>query len=401
MDDDGPPKLGPTTRALQAVHAASAAFAVPAAGGERPHVLPIVQTANYDYPDAASADQAAQGKAYLYSRVGNPTVDAFARVVAELEGAERGLAFGSGMAAISSAILSQVQRGQRILAAEGLYGTTHELLHDQLPRFGVDTTFVDACDLGAVERGLQAGARLLYVETITNPLVRVPDLPALGRLCREHGARVIVDNTFATPLLARPLEHGATLVVHSASKYLGGHGDIIAGVVCGGAEAVRAAGEMLKIFGGMLDPFAAWLALRGIRTMPLRVERQVATAHFVATALAGTPRVVRVHYPGLPGHPDHEVAKRVLAGPGAMLSFEVEGGLEGARRVYDRARVIRRASSLGEIESLFTHPASFSHRGVSAEERARTGIGEGLLRLSIGIEDPVDLIDDLHQALAV
>ena len=401
--DELPPERPPAgpgagTRVLTAVHDATARFAVPAAGGERPHILPLVQSAAFDYPDAASADLAARGQGYLYSRVGNPTVEAFARVIAELEGGAGALAFASGMAAISAALLSRVRAGDRILAADGLYGTSHELLTSFLPRYGVEADFVDACDPAAVERALRPTTRVIYVETITNPLVRVPDLPRLAAIARAHDAALIVDNTFATPLLSQPLKHGATLSLHSASKYLSGHGDLIGGVVVGSDADMARVGEVLKIVGGMMDPFCAWLALRGVRTLALRVERQVASAQLIAATLAETPGITRVAYPGLRAHPDHEVAQRVLRAPGAMLAFDV-GSLAAARRMYDRARLVRRAASLGEIDSLFTHPVSFSHRGVPAAERERAGITEGLLRLSVGIEDPTDLIDDLLQAL--
>ena len=392
------PGPGAGTRVLAAVHDATARFAVPAAGGERPHILPLVQSATFDYPDAAAADLAARGQAYIYSRAGNPTIEAFARVIADLEGAGQGLAFASGMAAVTAALLSRVRAGDRILAAEGLYGTTQELLTGFLPRFGVETDFVDACDPAAVERALRPTTRALYVETITNPLVRVPDLPRLAAIARSRDAAFIVDNTFATPLLAQPLAHGATLVLHSASKYLSGHGDLIGGVVCGADGDMARVFEVLKIVGGMMDPFAAWLALRGVRTLALRVERQVASAQLIAATLAEAPGIKRVAYPGLRSHPDHEVAQRVLRAPGAMLSFDV-GSLAAARRIYDRARLVRRAASLGEIDSLFTHPVSFSHRGVAQAERERTGITDGLLRLSVGIEEPTDLLDDLLQAL--
>jgi len=383
--------------ATRAVHAADGAWR--AAAGESSHVPPIYQTTNFDYPDARAADEAAQGRAYLYTRDGNPSQDALAQAVARLEGGAAGLAFASGMSALCGALLAHLERGDHVVASEGLYGGTTEVLTHLLPRAGIEHTLTQAWDAGAVERALKPATRALVVETVTNPLLRVADLPALAALCLERRIALIVDSTFATPILCRPLEHGATLVMHSATKYLGGHGDVMAGILVGSSDAIARVRTFRSMCGGVLDPFAAWLALRGLRTLALRVERQCENAAHLARGLEGLRGIERVHYPGLPSHPDHARARRLLARPGAMVSFEVSGGGEGARRFYDRVRLIARAASLGEVESLLTHPASFSHRSLPAAERARLGIGEGLLRLSVGIEDPDDLLEDVRQAL--
>jgi cystathionine beta-lyase/cystathionine gamma-synthase len=388
-----PPQLGLATRA---VHVAREGAAL-GPHGERAATAPLYQTANYVYEDAAGAAHAAEGESFLYSRHGNPTTDGLARAVAALEGAEEGLVFSSGMAAVSTALFAAGAGGE-VLAAEGIYGGTTELLSGLAPRLGLRARFVPAWDLAAVEAALGDDTKVLLVETLSNPLLRVPDLRALGALARARGVTFVVDSTFTTPCLVRPLEHGANLVVHSVSKYLSGHGDVVGGVVVGSAAAVAPLRKARTLLGGNMDPFAAWLALRGLRTLPLRLARQCGSAVLLAAVLETLPGVVRVHHPSLPSHPDHALARRQLDAPGAMISVQLADGA-AARRFYDRVRVFSRAASLGEVVSLVTHPASFSHGTVPPAERARLGIDEGLLRLSIGIEDIADLEADLRQAL--
>jgi methionine-gamma-lyase len=368
--------------------------------GERAATAALHQTANYVYADAAGAAHAAGGESFIYSRHGNPTVDAFARAVADLEGAEAGLAFASGMAAVSTAIFAQAgAEGIEVLAAEGIYGGTTELLSGLGTRFGVRARFAPAWDLAAFEAAIGPRTKVVLVETLSNPLLRVPDLRALGALARARGLTFVVDSTFTTPCLIRPLDLGADLVVHSVSKYLSGHGDVIGGVAVGRAEAMAPLRATRTLLGGSMDPFAAWLALRGLRTLPLRLARQCESAVVLAAVLETLPSVRRVHHPSLPRHPDHAVARAQLAAPGAMITLELADGA-AARRFYDRVRVFTRAASLGEVVSLVTHPASFSHGMLTPEERARLGIDEGLVRLSVGIEDVADLEADLRQALA-
>jgi methionine-gamma-lyase len=388
----GPP-LGPGTRAAHLGREG------PPLGehGERPHSPPLYQTTNFGYADAAGAARAAAGEAYIYARHGNPTTDALGGAVADLEGAEAGLTFASGMAAIATAVVAFAAGGE-VLASEGMYGGSIELVARLAPRLGIAPRFVPAWDLGAVERAVGPDTRVLLVETLSNPLLRVPDLRALGVLARERRIALVVDATFTTPCLGRPLEHGATLVVHSVSKYISGHGDVLGGVAVGAMADVKRLGEPRVLLGGVMDPFAAWLALRGLRTLPLRMERQCASAARLADALARMPGVRRVHYPGRADHPDDAVARALYGSGGAMVAFELADGAAAAR-CYDRLRVVSRAASLGEVCSLMTHPASFSHRGLPPEERARLGIGDGLLRLSVGIEDVADLEADLAQAV--
>jgi methionine-gamma-lyase len=384
-------------RATLCAHAGEDAPELPA--GATPHAPPLFQTSGFEYPDALHAEAAARGELPIYSRDANPTDDRLAYAVAALEGAEAAVVFSSGMGAIAAALESFVGAGGHVVSVAGLYGGSHELITQVLPRFGVTTTLAAEASARAIEAALQRDTKVVHVESISNPLLRVADVDGIAAVCRARGVPLVVDATFATPLLQRPIERGATLSVHSATKYIAGHGDLLCGIVSGAQAAIAEVRRLRKFHGACVDPFAAWLALRGLRTLALRLERQVASATAIARALHDLPAVKRVHYPGLPSHPDHELAKRVLDGGGAMVSFEVAGELEGARRVYNRVRLIARAASLGDVTSLLTHPATFSHAKLSDDEREHAGITDGLLRLSVGIEDAGDLIDDLRQAL--
>jgi methionine-gamma-lyase len=387
------------TKSFGAADGPEAGFAALGRAGETAHAVPLFLTSNFSYPHARAADAAAEGRAFLYSRTANPTCVAFEAALCDLEGGVAGLSFASGMAAIATAVLALADGGEA-LASEGIYGGTTELLRDLGPRHGVRPRYVPAWDTEAVQAALTPSTRVVVCEVLSNPLLRVTDLRALAALLRKRGVLLVVDATFATPALCRPLELGADVVVHSVSKYIGGHGDLIGGVaVCRDPAIAARLRRHRTLLGGTMDPFCAWLSLRGLRTLAVRVERQCATAARLARTLARLPGVRAVHYPGLRHHPDHARAGRVLAAPGAMISFELANGA-AARRFYDRVRVIARAASLGEASSLLTHPASFSHRGLGAKERARQGIHDGLLRISVGLEDPRDLEDDIRRALA-
>lgn len=367
--------------------------------GVRSHAPPLYQTSGFEYPSHAEAEAAARGELYLYSRDANPTEDRLAHAIAELEGAEDACIFSSGMGAIAAALQAYADGGGHVVATEGLYGVTHAFLTDHLPRYGCAYTLVPLARAEAIDAAIKPETKVVYVESITNPLLRVADVDGVAAVCRARGVPLVVDATFATPLLQRPIERGAILSVHSATKYIGGHGDLLLGVVSGPKSEVEKVRLLRKRLGGNADPFGAWLALRGLRTMALRVERQTASALAIARALEHADGVERVYYPSLPSHPDHEIAGRVLDGGGGMVSFEVKGGLAGARRVYDKLRLVARAASLGDVTSLMTHPATFSHNRLSEIERRRFGITDGLLRLSVGIEDALDVVDDLRQAL--
>jgi methionine-gamma-lyase len=374
--------------------------AAPLPQGVATHAPAIYQTSGFEYPSHVEAEAAARGEIYLYSRDANPTEDRLAHAIAELEGAEDACVFGSGMAAMSAALLALVESGGHVVSIEGLYGGTTALITTQLPRFGITHTLVSEARPDAIEAAIGPETRVVHIESITNPLLRVADVDAIAAICRRRGVPLMVDATFATPLLQRPLERGATLSVHSATKYIGGHGDLLLGVVSGARDQIAKVRRVRKLQGGNADPFGAWLALRGLRTLALRMERQTSSALAIARALVELPGVERVHHPSLPSHPDHAIAARVLDGGGAMVSFEVAGGLARARRVYDRLQLIARAASLGDVTSLMTHPATFSHVGLLPEQRRRAGITDGLLRLSVGIEDAADLVADLAHALA-
>ena len=360
----------------------------------------------YDSMDDLDAIFGTEREGYVYPRYGSPTVAAFETAMAELEEGAAAQAFGSGMAAVHAALLAAgVRSGTSVVAAMDLYGATYTLLKRLLTELGVTTRFVNVTDLSAVEEALvQVGPVALLVEIISNPLIKVPDVPALTDLAHSHGTKFLIDNTFASPFLYTPLRHGADFVIHSATKYIAGHGDVMAGVVITSEEYRREMYELNKLVGSVLGPFEAWLALRGLKTLPLRVRQQFANAVRVAEWLAGHPKIARVHYPGLASHPQHAVARRLFGarGFGGMLSFEIAGADKGiAFRFMESLKLCSPATTLGDIFSLVLHPATTSHRSLSEKERKKVGISEGLVRLSVGIEEADDIIADLEQALDV
>ncbi len=386
---------GFTTRAIRAATRAPRV-------DQRPTSVPIYQAVTFSSADAEELGAVTTGvtQGYVYARLGNPTVDALADAAAELHGAEAGFATATGMAAIHLAVGSLVGTGDRIVATRSLYGTTRALFTTVFARFGVETAFVDPADHAAVEAALAAApTRILYLETISNPTIAVADLPALAALGHRHGAAVVVDNTFASPALCRPLEHGADLVVESATKYLSGHSDVLAGVVVGSSARIEAVRALHVETGGTLAPFSSFLVLRGIPTLALRMERHAATAARLAAFLETAPGVARVLYPMLPSHPDHAVAARLLAAGGGMLAVELAGGAAAARAFVDALRIPERTASLGSIHTIVVHPPSTTHRQLGPAELAEAGIAPGLLRVSVGIEDADDLLADAAQAL--
>jgi len=363
---------------------------------------PIFQTAVFELEDAAAGARFAQEIAptEYYTRWGNPTTRQAEAVIAALEGGERALVLSSGMAAITVAVLACVKSGEHIVAGRSLYAATMEFFRDTLPRLGIEITFVTPTDPENFRRAIRPNTKLIYVETPSNPRLDLTDLNAVAHLARERGIFTIADNTFATPYNQRPLQRGIDAVVHSATKYLGGHHDLTAGAIVGSAAFIERCWQYAKLFGPTLSPFEAWLLIRGMKTFGLRLERQNATAQRIAEFLEAHPQVERVFYPGLPSHPQHDLARRQMRGFGGMIAFEVKGGREAGRRLVESVRVITLAVSLGGVTSLIQHPASMSHGPIPEEERLATGITEGLVRLSVGIEDVEDLIADLKQALA-
>lgn len=361
---------------------------------------PIYRTTTFRFESAAQNAAYLRGEPdlWLYSRYENPTVRAAEEKLAALLGAEEACLFASGMAAITTTILSRVKAGDEILCAASIYGGVFRFLRDDLSRWGVATRFVAPPDLPGAIRDAGPAARLVVVETPVNPTLRVLDLRALSTAARARGLPLLVDSTFASPVNQRTLALGAELVLESCTKYLGGHSDVLAGVVAGARADVAPARKLLRNLGGTLDPTSAYELLRGMKTLEVRVRRQNESALAVARALEG--RVARVLHPGLASHPDHALAREQMSGAGGMVTIEVAGGLDGASRVYDRLKLIARASSLGGVESVVSLPVLSSHWGFSPDELRAAGVTDGMLRISIGLEDPADLIADLEQALA-
>ncbi len=391
------------TFATRAVHAGERA--------PRPDFTPVTTPIHptvgylYDSMDDLDAIFATTRAGYVYPRYGSPTVAAFELAVAELEGGDTAQAFASGMGAVHAALLGAgVRAGTGVVAALDLYGATYTLLSRLFIELEVAARFVDVTDLAAVKTVLaELRPAALIVETISNPLLKVADLPALVDLARRYGAHLLVDNTFASPYLCNPLSHGADFVIHSATKYIGGHGDVMAGVVVTSRENRVELFELNKLIGGVLGPFEAWLALRGLKTLPLRVRQQCANAAHIASWLNKHPKIACVNYPGLPDHPQRELARHLFneRGYGGMLSFEIAGADQAAAfRFMEALELCLPATTLGDIYTLVLHPATSSHRSLSAEERGRIGIHDGLVRMSVGIEDAPDIIADLEQALA-
>ena len=366
-------------------------------------VVPAIeQVSTYAFEDSetfsrASADKVGSG--YVYTRWANRTTDAFGAAMADLEGTEEAEPFSSGMAAISAAFFALCDPGDRILSARQLYGGTHSLTAGLLPRFGIETTLCDVDDFDRMKVELQ-GAKLLYCETIGNPAMRVADLERLGELAHDAGVPMVVDNTFASPVLCRPAEHGATAVVHSATKFIGGHHDLIGGVLCTDHDTMLKVRAWARELGPTLAPFNAWLALRGIATMPLRVERSSASALEIARFLETHEAVDAVYYPALDTSQDKALCDRLLGGlGGGTLAFNVVGGKEQASRFQNRLELIRPAASLGGSHSLIVHAASVTHTQLDDSELEAAGISAGFCRLSVGLEDAADLIADLDQGL--
>ena len=373
----------------------------------RPVSTPIWPTVGYLYESMDDLDAVFAGSKHgqIYLRYSNPTVEAFETAVADLEMAEAAQAYGSGMAAIHASLLAAgVKAGTSVIAALDVYGATFSLLRSLFESLGVKVRMVNVTDHAEVEKALkETGAVVLYVESISNPLLKVADIPALAGLAHRHGASLLVDNTFASPYLINPFRHGTDFVIHSATKYLSGHGDVLAGVVATSRENKGKLFDLNKLVGGVLGPFEAWLALRGLKTLPLRMKQQCQNAQRIAEWLMKHPRIKKVNYPGLAVHPQHVLAKSLFEerGYGGVLSFEIdEADKAQVFRFMESLTVCLPATTLGDVYSLVLHPATSSHRSLTAEERARVGIPDGLVRLSAGIESVEDILSDLESALS-
>ncbi|MEE4117631.1 MAG: O-succinylhomoserine sulfhydrylase [Paracoccaceae bacterium] len=394
-DSDTPKRQGARTRAVHAGIRRSGY-------GEVSEALFLTQGFVYD-----SAEQAEQrflkagDDEFIYARYGNPTVRMFEDRIAALEGAEDAFATASGMAAVNGALMSMLQAGDHVVSSRALFGSCLYILEEVLARFGVDVTFVDGTDLDAWRAAIRPGTRAVFLETIANPTLEVIDLPAVAELAHAAGASVIVDNVFATPVFSRALEHGADVVIYSATKHIDGQGRALGGVILGTRDFVRKTVEpYLKHTGGAMSPFNAWIMLKGLETMDLRVRAQSQTAQALAEALEGDARLARVLYPGLPSHPQHAVAARLMERGGTVLSVDVAGGQEAAFRFLNALEIVTISNNLGDAKSIATHPATTTHQRLPDAQKAALGITPGLVRLSVGLEDPADLLADLRAGLA-
>lgn len=363
--------------------------------------LHLTSTFAFETAEQGGARFAGEASGHIYTRISNPTTDLLEQRMASLEGGDAAVAMASGMGAITSVLWSFLRAGDELITDKTLYGCTFSFFQHGLSRFGVTVTHVDLTNPLALETAISDKTKIVYFETPANPNMRLVDITAISAIAKRHGARTVVDNTYATPVQTRPLEHGADIVVHSATKYLGGHGDLVAGIAIGAADdmaEVRMVG-VKDMTGSVLAPFNAMLILRGLKTLSLRVERHAQSAQHVAEMLVEHPAVGAVFYPGLPGFAQHDLAKRQMDGFGGMIAFELKGGYASGIAMMNRLQLIRRAVSLGDAETLIQHPASMTHSTYSREEREAHGISEGLVRISVGLEDVSDLVADLHQAL--
>lgn len=367
----------------------------------KPAITPAHMTATYKFNTSDELIDVVQShEGYIYSRWDNPSVVEVEQTVAKLEGYDRGIGFSSGMAAISTSVLSHVKAGARIVAMQEIYGGTYELLNDMMPKLDVNSVLINCWDTDALMAEIEKGLDILYLETPTNPLLRVVDIQPLAEAAHKKGAVVMIDNTFASPVNQRPIDFGVDVILHSVTKYLGGHHDITAGMVCCNAPHYEKIWNYRKIMGGIMDPMAAFLAMRGIRTLDLRIQQHNTSAMKIARFLESHSKIKETFYPGLENHPDHEIANRQMKGFGGMLSFDVDGDFDQTKAFMDRLEQISIATSLGGVTSIANQPITNTHVALSPENRKKAGVSESLVRLSVGIEDCDLLINDLEQALS-
>lgn len=387
--------------ATRVIHTAVGTEPIIGPGGGAAIALPIWQTSTFQFSSPEEvAETAMQSRPQtFYTRYGNPNFQAVEEAMVTLEGGEAALVTGSGMGAIMLVFLGLLKNGDHVVAQKTHYVGTMKALEAWLPRYGIEATVVDQTDLAAFAAAIRPNTRLIFVETPANPTLLLTDLAGVAALARERGITTCGDNTFATPINQQPIAHGIDLVVHSATKYLGGHSDVTAGVVVGNRERIETLWSALLVHGMILHPFEAWLLARGLQTLPFRVARASSNATAVAEYLGSHPRVQRVYYPGLASHPQHELAKKQMAGFGGMVVFEMDGGFDAARNFAAGLKLARLAVSLGGTETLVVHAASMIHARLTPEQRAEAGISENLIRVSIGLEDPEDIIADFDQAL--
>ena len=363
-------------------------------------IVPAVAYSFESAEAAAGVVNGAEEDSVYYGRYGNPTTRTLEKKIASLEGAEDALGVSSGMAAISIALLAFLKQGDHVVVTKDVYGGTHKFLTSLAPRFGIEYSFVCCNTPGAIEEAIQPNTKALYIETPSNPSLTLVDIEAVGEIAKEHDLPLIIDNTFMTPYLQRPLELGAHVVVHSATKYLNGHGDVIAGFVCGDKEAIEHMRKnLMGDLGQNLNAWESYMILRGLKTLGIRVERHCENAMRIAEFLEKQPEVDKVYYPGLPSHPQHNLALKQMRGMGGIVSFEIKGGVEAGKKFINALDLAMISFSLGDPETLVQHPASMTHSSIPEDELADFGIPKGLIRLSLGLEDAEDIIEDLQQAL--
>jgi methionine-gamma-lyase len=365
-------------------------------------VTPIYQTSTFGFESAENGADRFAGKSsgYIYTRIGNPTIAALEDCVSALEEGVGGVATSSGMGAIATAYLALLNQGDHVVSTASVYGPTRTLMEKHLSRFGVASTYVDTSNLAEIRAAMRPETKMVYVETPSNPLMQVTDVRAVAALAHEKGALLVVDSTFASPYLQKPLTLGADVVLHSVTKFINGHADVVGGIlVARDTELYRRIRAMMVIMGCNMDPHQAYLVHRGLKTLAIRIERSQQSALEIARWLEARPDVAWVRYVGLPSHPQHELAAKQMAGFGSMISFELKGGMEAGVKLMDGVKLAMLAVSLGGVETLIEHPASMTHAGVPRKEREEAGITDGLVRYSVGIEDTADLIEDLRRAL--
>lgn len=367
------------------------------------HTTPIFQTSTFIFENArqGAARFAKEESGYVYTRIppNTPTHAVLAEKFAELEGGETGQTFASGMAAITAIALTTLKQGDHLISTDVIYGCTFSLFSEVLPGLGIDVSFVDTSDIENVKRAIKPETKMVFLETPANPTLILCDIAEIAGIARENGALCVVDNTFATPYFQRPLELGADLSLSSCTKYIGGHADLLGGIVAGNKDFMNRMSLVVGYTGGIMGSHEAWLCIRGLKTLHIRMDRHAENAMKVAEFLESRPEVEWVRYPGLTSHPQHELARKQMSGFSGMLSFEVKGGIEAGRRLMDNVKLCSLAVSLGATDTLIQHPASMTHACVPLAVRKRIGITDGLVRLSVGIEDSEDIIEDLKQAL--
>lgn len=364
--------------------------------------VPIFQTSTFSFPSAeeGAARFSGEQSGYIYTRMGNPTLNALEENLTALENGYAGMVTATGMAAISTVFLTFLEQNTHMISTASVYGPTRVLLENEFSRFGIDSTFVDTSELHKIAEAIRPHTRLIFIETPANPTMKITDIQEIAKIAHQHDLILAVDNTFASPYLQRPLEHGADIVIHSLTKFINGHSDVVGGAIITKNESLyKKIRAVLNLFGGTMDPHQAWLVLRGVRTLHLRVEKSQENAAKLANFLKEHPNATWVRYPGLPDHPQHSIAKKQMDGFGAMICFGVKNGLSGGKIVMNNVHLFTLAVSLGGVESLIEHPASMTHASVPRQERERAGILDELVRISVGCEEFEDLREDLDQAL--